>query len=842
MRASSQLAGVAKLSYDLRTCPHLYLLEARVQFDQALRASLENVVTASGPRFGDWKWRLATFQIKLGGLGILSAGDIIQYAFLASRLQTSTLQTKILMKTDIESQGSYFKHALDVFNTTCNLDVLFVTTCTYAPHMMKTLAKCYFCVIEKVLVSKYMLSPRHVSILNCIRPSQAQDFLFTIPIDGLGQRTDHRQFHSVLCYRFTVPMFSEGSLCPSCNTHRMDQWGDHVVHCSSEVGVKFKHNLVRDILVDICSKVGIMVRNEASMGFFLEDAKDLRPADLSLFNWLQGKDACLDVACISPFAGTGATSCAPRVALHNAVEKKKRMYGFVCEENRYKFIPFSFSTFGEFDTDALDTLSPIKSIFISHLNNAKSGVFIFHKVIFCIQKRVRAQLVSRLSFNFMVWRLAMEAYHLTLCIWGLGVYSVCDVFSYAFLASRLQSVGLQTKLLRDAGTGGSGSSFEDALYIYFTNVTKSAEPTFSSSPRQMAVWESQLGDHTSDWIRAVLISGLGQTMNGKTYRCVLCYRLGVLLFSVLKPCSTCPRVFTVDIYRDQAVSCTGIIGIKHRHNVVHDTLVEICYWSLYSWDEGLVIHAVIDAAHHKRVKYETKCEAIGYGFLPFSFSYLGELEEDVVTLLKRIQKFLMTQDIGAPGKEVDIGLDGRRDKPLRPADMLLYSWDGGLDVCVDLNGSSPLTQTEMADFVPDRAMVNTCTDAELAAAVQNALQTLLPQIRAEIREEFRTGSGPSGSGGNPPLISHMEKIFDVIGCEDAFKTRLTMYKFEGDALAWWKAYKQAKGGDECLKREYHSIVQTDTETSTEFMPSTCWVPRSSCWYCGGAGKELPEGS
>nr|GEY67650.1 hypothetical protein [Tanacetum cinerariifolium] len=48
-------------------------------------------------------------------------------------------------------------------------------------------------------------------------------------------------------------------------------------------------------------------------------------------------------------------------------------------------------------------------------------------------------------------------------------------------------------------------------------------------------------------------------------------------------------------------------------------------------------------------------------------------------------------------------------------------------------------------------MVNTRTDAELAAAVLNALQTLLPQIRAEIREEFRTGSGPSGSGGNPPL-------------------------------------------------------------------------------------------
>ncbi|GKF36237.1 hypothetical protein Tco_0112995, partial [Tanacetum coccineum] len=57
--------------------------------------------------------------------------------------------------------------------------------------------------------------------------------------------------------------------------------------------------------------------------------------------------------------------------------------------------------------------------------------------------------------------------------------------------------------------------------------------------------------------------------------------------------------------------------------------------------------AMIDAGHRKRVKYEAKYANIGYGFLPFSFSLLGKLENDVVTLLKRIRKFSMTQDIGA---------------------------------------------------------------------------------------------------------------------------------------------------------------------------------------------------
>ncbi|GKA11986.1 putative reverse transcriptase domain-containing protein [Tanacetum coccineum] len=249
---------------------------------------------------------------------------------------------------------------------------------------------------------------------------------------------------------------------------------------------------------------------------------------------------------------------------------------------------------------------------------------------------------------------------------GLGVYFAGDVLNYAFLASRLQSAGLQTKLLRHTGIVSPGPNFDDALSvfnismetdllsspseivapklmkkmadIYFTRVTKNAESTCSLSPRQMALWISQREDHTFDWLRTVHISRLGQTMNGKTYRCVLCYRLGILLFSVSKPCS---RVFARDIYGDHVVSCVGVIGIKHRHNVVRDTLVDICYRSGIS-----------------------------------------------------------------AGKEVDIGLDGGRDKPLRPADMLLYSWDGGLDVCVDLTGSSPLTQTGMVDFVPGQAVID----------------------------------------------------------------------------------------------------------------------------------------
>ncbi|GJV24563.1 hypothetical protein Tco_1377258 [Tanacetum coccineum] len=72
-----------------------------------------------------------------------------------------------------------------------------------------------------------------------------------------------------------------------------------------------------------------------------------------------------------------------------------------------------------------------------------------------------------------------------------------------------------------------------------------------------------------------------------------------------------------------------------------------CYQILLGLTDFVPGRAVSDAAHRKRVKYEIKCADIGYVFLLFSFSSFGELENDVEALLKRIQKFYVTQNTGA---------------------------------------------------------------------------------------------------------------------------------------------------------------------------------------------------
>ncbi|GJV72665.1 hypothetical protein Tco_1492660 [Tanacetum coccineum] len=108
------------------------------------------------------------------------------------------------------------------------------------------------------------------------------------------------------------------------------------------------------------------------------------------------------------------------------------------------------------------------------------------------------------------------------------------------------------------------------------------------------------------------------------------------------------------------------------------------------------------------------------------------------------------------------------------------------------------------------------------AAVQRAVDALLPGLTTRLTNEIRQ-NGTGGNGDQPPTIhtwlerfgkqkprsfssattpvdvenwiAHIEKIFEVLGCADEFKARLASYKFEGDALNWWKAFKQAKGGE-----------------------------------------------
>ncbi|GJT64238.1 hypothetical protein Tco_1015718 [Tanacetum coccineum] len=137
---------------------------AQHSFDAALRFALERIVTASGPGFGDWQWRLSTLPFGFGRLGVYSAGDVLNKAFPASRLQSASLQTKLLRHSSIVTSRPTFDDALYVFNTKMETDLLSNPSEIVVPKIMKKLADIYFTRVTQNAESTYSLSSRQMAL------------------------------------------------------------------------------------------------------------------------------------------------------------------------------------------------------------------------------------------------------------------------------------------------------------------------------------------------------------------------------------------------------------------------------------------------------------------------------------------------------------------------------------------------------------------------------------------------------------------------------------------------------------------------------------------------------
>ncbi|KAL5708954.1 RNA helicase [Ranunculus cassubicifolius] len=268
---------------------------------------------------------------------------------------------------------------------------------------MSTLADQYYKYIDKAFTVETGKSERLKHLLQCLRGNHAQDYLKVIPISGLGQVMDVRQYRAVLCLRLGVPLYCEGSLCPGCQKQGLDKWGDHATQCANDIGFKYRHDLVRDGVGDILHKAGIAMRKEVDLGLMSNDGKSrLKPADLLLYNWVGGKDTCIDITGSSPFVGY---SKGGRFNVNGTVDQaviaKHQKYDKACEERGLEFIPFAFSTYGFLHTEAVDVLDRVVQVLIGHGIESSIAHSIFYRVAFFIQKGVGAQLVARLPFNFL---------------------------------------------------------------------------------------------------------------------------------------------------------------------------------------------------------------------------------------------------------------------------------------------------------------------------------------------------------------------------------------------------------------------------------------------------------
>ncbi|GJY47678.1 putative reverse transcriptase domain-containing protein [Tanacetum coccineum] len=112
-------------------------------------------------------------------------------------------------------------------------------------------------------------------------------------------------------------------------------------------------------------------------------------------------------------------------------------------------------------------------------------------------------------------------------------------------------------------------------------------------------------------------------------------------------------------------------------------------------------------------------------------------------------------------------------------------------------------------------------EAMIVAAVANALPNLTAALRTQITNDIRNGilfdqkyyylkplafRSAATPAEAEDWITHIEKLFQVLGCPDNFKTRLAGFKLEGDALSWWKAHLRTQVGGDAFVDNVHWLL------------------------------------
>jgi hypothetical protein len=86
-----------------------------------------------------------------------------------------------------------------------------------------------------------------------------------------------------------IPLFFIDEICPVCRKVRLDQFGEHAVHCREFPNFKYRHDFVRDVLCDIFQRAEVSVKKEAHVNFLTdpqERRSTLRLADVLVYGWI----------------------------------------------------------------------------------------------------------------------------------------------------------------------------------------------------------------------------------------------------------------------------------------------------------------------------------------------------------------------------------------------------------------------------------------------------------------------------------------------------------------------------------------------------------------------------
>lgn len=300
---------------------------------------------------------------------------------------------------------------------------------------------------------------------------------------------------------------------------------------------------------------------------------------------------------------------------------------------------------------------------------------------------------------------------------GLGITTASSLLPCAYLASVTQTAPLQSSILADSYAPlvppalaarddycalvpeFDAALFDDPDFVRGKVQAQLSKPLGqrayrelfddpTRSDRDRAVLQSLVQPGASDWLLALPVPHLQQTMAPESFRCRLQYQLLIPIFQEGSQCPYCLR--ELDVWGDHAVHCTsgGDVAIVGRHYSVRNGL-DIVLTSarqrvtrepafptpvpgherrradlrLHGWEEGRDLYvdvvgsspltvanlqhfvpggAATRAAADKQTRYAVLLarQQPPVAFQAFAFETFGGLHADALALLKRLQGLL----------------------------------------------------------------------------------------------------------------------------------------------------------------------------------------------------------
>ncbi|GJU68156.1 hypothetical protein Tco_1254415 [Tanacetum coccineum] len=160
-----------------------------------------------------------------------------------------------------------------------------------------------------------------------------KDFLYRVPLIMVYLAALRR---TTLAFFLSSGRISFASLpCSLCRLHRMKRPVNKGHRLGSSCG--------------FAGRAEISAKKETPVNFLTDPSDErstLRPADVLVFGWVEGKHACVDLTGVSPLVGLSSRGFTAGQAALKAASYKVTKHAKACIENQHVFIPFAFDTFG----------------------------------------------------------------------------------------------------------------------------------------------------------------------------------------------------------------------------------------------------------------------------------------------------------------------------------------------------------------------------------------------------------------------------------------------------------------------------------------------------------------